>query len=125
MKPLFLSFLILTILILSLPHLGAAPALPTPVPKPVATPIPSPAPPKPARASGESTKSILVHKPMPPAHWGKVVQYKKEQSFSFAEKDRETLHEFVFQDESGIIRTAIFHEGQNGDGFWEVVVWDQ
>jgi len=100
----------------------------------VSTPVPSPAPstalakPTPTSvrpAGGDTSKALIVHKPMPSPHWGKVIQYRKEQSFSFVEKDRETLHEFVFQDDSGIIRTAIYHESPKGEGFWEVLVWDQ
>jgi hypothetical protein len=129
MKPLVPSCIVLAAFILAHPYLGAAPSLSTPGAKPAETPAPSPIPtksvPTPVRAPGESGRSILIHKPMPPAHWGKVVQYRKEQSFSFSNKDRETLHEFVFQDDSGVIRTATFRESENGNGFWEVLVWDQ
>jgi hypothetical protein len=62
---------------------------------------------------------------MPSPRWGKVIQYRKEQSFSFSEKDREVIHEFVFQDDEGIIRTATYRETKDGEGFWEVWVWDQ
>jgi len=72
-----------------------------------------------------STQIIVVHKPQPIAAWGKVIQYKREEILALTEKNRETIHEFVFQDEDGIIRTATYHENASGDGYWEVWVWDQ
>lgn len=72
-----------------------------------------------------SARALVVHKPMPNPAWGKVVQYHREEIFALSEKNREILHEFVFQDDQGIIRTAIYHENASGDGYWEVTVWDQ
>lgn len=83
--------------------------------RPVATPL---------HPSG-SSKALLIHKPMPDPAWGRLVQYRKDQIFALSEEQRETLYEFVFQDDRGIIRTAVYHEGSNGSGYWEVMVWDQ
>jgi hypothetical protein len=68
---------------------------------------------------------IAVHKPQIDPAWGKVVQYHREQVGGASDKNRETLHEFLFQDDQGVIRTAIFHENVSGNGYWEVWVWDQ
>jgi hypothetical protein len=62
---------------------------------------------------------------MPDPAWGRLVQYRKDQIFALAEDKRETLHEFVFQDDQGIVRTAVYHETASGTGYWEVWVWDQ
>jgi hypothetical protein len=94
--------------------------------KPVLTPqmTPTPGRLKPLN-NPNGTKALIIHKPMPSPSWGKVVQYHQDQIFALSEKNREILHEFVFQDEDGIIRTATFHENSSGDGYWEVWVWDQ
>lgn len=69
-------------------------------------------------------KFVEIHKPLIPASWGKVIQYKKEDNFVLTGQNRETLYEFVFQNAAGIIRTATYHETPDGDGYWEVYVWD-
>ncbi|HVZ80570.1 MAG TPA: hypothetical protein VHE12_07200 [bacterium] len=98
----------------------------TPTASPVPTNTPSPIVPKNSRDKiSRSPRTIVVHKPQPPGSWGKVVQYKREDILALSEKNRETLHEFVFQDENGIIRTATYHENADGEGYWEVWVWDQ
>lgn len=74
--------------------------------------------------SPNMSKIIAIHKPMPSPSWGKVVQYHREKAVAMPGKNPETLHEFLFQDGQGIIRTAIFHENASGDGYWEVWVWD-
>jgi hypothetical protein len=96
----------------------------TPTPQPSPTPGDS-APTPPHLREKLTNNTILVHKPMPNPAWGRVISYHQEQSQSPTDKSRETLHEFVFQDDTGLIRTAIFHENANGDGYWEVWVWDQ
>ena len=68
---------------------------------------------------------MTVHKPMPDPAWGRVIQYRMERIPALSNKSKETLHEFLFQDEQGIVRTAVFHENASGDGYWEVWVWDQ
>lgn len=81
---------------------------------------------KPAANHGTgSPKDLVIHKPMPSPAWGKVIQYHREQVLPPSDKNHETLHEFLFQDDQGIIRTAIYHESVSGDGYWEVWVWDQ
>jgi hypothetical protein len=85
----------------------------SPTPEPTYTDHPDP------------SKAIVLHKPKPSPAWGKVIQYRQEKVTALSDKDSETLHEFVFQDADGIIRTAIFHENASGDGYWEVWVWDQ
>jgi hypothetical protein len=72
-----------------------------------------------------STKALEIHKPMLSPAWGKVIQYRKEVLNPNSDKNRETLYEFVLQDDQGIIRTATYHESASGDGYWEVLVWDQ
>lgn len=69
-------------------------------------------------------KFVEIHKPLIPASWGKVIQYKKEANFVLTGQNQETLYEFVFQSATGIIRTATYHETPDGDGYWEVYVWD-
>jgi hypothetical protein len=91
-------------------------------PTPQATPAPARL--KPLN-NPNGAKALILHKPMPSPSWGKVIQYHREQILALSEKNRETLHEFVFQDEDGIVRTATFHENSAGDGYWEVWVWDQ
>jgi hypothetical protein len=86
---------------------------PTPQPTPDYTDHPDP------------SKALILHKPKPSPAWGKVIQYHQEKVIALSDKDNETLHEFLFQDENGIIRTAIFHENASGDGYWEIWVWDQ
>jgi hypothetical protein len=70
-------------------------------------------------------KALVIHKPMPSSTWGKVIQYHREQIFALTDKNREVLHEFLFQDDEGTVRTAVFHENAEGNGYWEVWVWDQ
>ncbi len=41
-----------------------------------------------------------------------------------SDANRETLYEFVFQDDKGVVRTAVYHENASGEGYWEVTVWD-
>jgi len=72
-----------------------------------------------------NTKLLEIHKPMIPTAWGRVLQYKKEVNFALASHNQETLYEFVLQNNDGIIRTATYHESPDGDGYWEVYVWDQ
>ena len=70
-------------------------------------------------------KALFIHKPMPSPSWGKVIQYHRDQILALSEKNREILHEFLFQDDQGVIRTATFHENASGEGYWEVWIWDQ
>src|SRR5579883_335358 len=74
--------------------------------------------------SSGAAKALVVHKPMPSPSWGKVIQYHRQENFVLSDKNREILHEFLFQDDAGIIRTAIYHEPASGDGYWEIWVWD-
>jgi hypothetical protein len=67
----------------------------------------------------KSSGAITIHKPQTDPAWGKVIQYHRETA------NRETLHEFLFQDDQGVVRTAIFHESTSGAGYWEVWIWDQ
>src|SRR5580658_10138490 len=90
------------------------------------TPTPQPTPDKPEYTDHpDPSKALVLHKPKPSPAWGKVIQYHQEKVMALSDKDNETLHEFLFQDDNGIIRTAIFHENASGDGYWEVWVWDQ
>lgn len=73
----------------------------------------------------DTGKALIVHKPKPSPSWGKVIQYRRTENFVQADNARETLYEFLFQDEAGIVRTATYHENASGDGYWEVWVWDQ
>ena len=96
-----------------------------PTPKPTSTPTPQPTPtptpkPKPSASTGNS-KYIVLHKPSVNPAWGKVIQYHTEPSPA----NHETLHVFLFQDEEGVVRTAVFHEDATGDGYWEILVWDR
>jgi len=93
---------------------------PTPQPQPTAIPTVVMAP-----DNINVPKTLVVHKPLPNPAWGKVVQYHREQNFALADKSWETLHEFVFQDSNGVVRTATYHETSSGDGYWEVWVWDR
>lgn len=70
-------------------------------------------------------KGLEIHRPLLSPSWGRLIQYKKEQILALSEKNRETLHEFVLQDDQGVVRVAIFHESASGEGYWEVYVWDQ
>jgi hypothetical protein len=72
-----------------------------------------------------STKLLEIHKPMIPPAWGRVIQFKKDINFVLVGHDQETLYEFVLETSDGIIRTATYHETSDGDGYWEVYVWDQ
>lgn len=93
---------------------------------PTTTPAkPTPSAPKAPPQNGNASNVIFIHKPMPSPSWGRVVQYHRELSQSPSEKSREILHEFLFQDDQGVVRTAIYHESPNGEGYWEVWVWDQ
>jgi hypothetical protein len=94
---------------------------------PAAAPTPSlrPASSKPKTYKNQNSKVIEIHKPMPSPAWGRVLQYHREKVVNFSEKNQETLHEFLFQDEEGVIRTALFHEYASGEGYWEVWIWDQ
>ena len=120
--------LLLALMILSFPlslsAQDASSSTPTFTFPPTDTPTPKPTKRTSDKESG-SIQVIVVHKPKPPASWGRVIQYKREEILALTEKNRETLHEFIFQDEDGIIRTATFHENASGDGYWEVWVWDQ
>jgi hypothetical protein len=99
-------------------------AAPVPAPSPTVKPTPS-ATQSTTPKKSDSSKVIIIHKPMPSPSWGKVIQYHREISQSPSEKNREIMHEFLFQDDQGVIRTAIYHENASGDGYWEVWVWDQ
>jgi hypothetical protein len=79
----------------------------------------------PTSASANASSTLIVHKPAPDPSWGKVVQYQEEQSVSSVDQTHETLYKFLFQDSSGIVRVAIYHESASGSGYWEVRVWDQ
>lgn len=87
-----------------------------------ATPTPGS---KPVNQTIGTTKALVVHKPMPSPSWGRVIQYHKVENFVLSDNNRETLYEFLFQDDAGIVRTAVYHENPSGDGYWEVEVWDQ
>ena len=75
--------------------------------------------------SGEASRALMIHRPRPSPAWGKVIQYHRQEVLPLSDKNRETLHEFLFQDDDGVVRTATFHESASGDGYWEVYVWDQ
>jgi hypothetical protein len=91
-----------------------------------ATPTPDPSTnTQPVTQQYGNTKLLEIHKPMIPTAWGRVLQYKKEVNFALASHNQETLYEFVLQNNDGIIRTATYHETPDGDGYWEVYVWDQ
>lgn len=104
---------------------GAAEVASTaPSPTPTATPeiLSSPLA---RKARTPSPTSILtLHRKMLDPAWGRVVQYRKSETKSFSEKDREILHEFVLQDTENVVRVATFHENTKGEGYWEVWVWD-
>jgi hypothetical protein len=79
-----------------------------------------------ATAPGYSGSKILeIHKPLIPSAWGRVLQYRKEENFVLSGRNQETLFEFVFQNDEGIVRTATYHESADGNGYWEVYVWDE
>ena len=88
------------------------------------TTTPTPAA-KPVSQTIGTTKALVVHKPLPSPSWGHVIQYHKVENFVLSDNNRETLYEFLFQDDTGIVRTATYHENPSGDGYWEVEVWDQ
>jgi hypothetical protein len=97
-----------------------------PTDQPTVEPTPQPTPTKPDYSNNpDPSKALVIHKPKPSPAWGKVIQYHREKVLALSDQDSETLHEFVFQDDNGIIRTAIYHENESGDGYWEVWVWDQ
>ncbi len=70
------------------------------------------------------TKALVIHKHMPDPAWGKMLQYKSDNSVDPNTKMKETVYSFVFQDEKGIIRVANYHEHEDGEGYWEVFIWD-
>ena len=90
----------------------------------LATPQPTPSPEDKFNRSPRADQALIIHKPMPSASWGRVVQYRREELFPLSDNNRETLYEFVFQDDKGVVRTAIYHENVSGEGYWEVTVWD-
>jgi hypothetical protein len=102
----------------------------TPVPTaalvPTMTPLPTvvPVAAKPP-ANVNNSKALAIHKPLLNPSWGKVAQYRREQNFTLTDKSWETLHEFVMQDDNGIVRIATYHESASGEGYWEVWVWDR
>ena len=75
--------------------------------------------------SQKSSGGIVIHRPQTDPAWGKVIQYHREQVGAINDKNHETLHEFLFQDDQGIVRTAIYHESTSAEGYWEVWIWDQ
>jgi hypothetical protein len=75
--------------------------------------------------SSSYSKALILHKPKPNPAWGRLIQYRKEQASSLSEKSGESRYEFIFQDDQGVLRTAVFHENPSGDNYWEVLVWDQ
>jgi hypothetical protein len=75
--------------------------------------------------STNTKNTIIVHKPAIDPAWGKVIQYQQEQVVSVAERTKEILYRFLFQDTHGMVRSAIYHESPDGTGYWEVTVWDQ
>ncbi|HET9870822.1 MAG TPA: hypothetical protein VFR02_10050 [bacterium] len=102
-----------------LPLLWAAfAALPLNAATPTATPS------TPVTAAGGGARLLEIHKPLIPAAWGRVLQYRKETNIS-AGGSQETLYEFVLQTEDGVVRTATYHESTDGTGYWEVYVWDE
>jgi hypothetical protein len=114
--------LILCFALALLPVLHVQGADPEEKPAPTLTPAPV--------ENGEnqiqgSSKVLVLHKPLLPAAWGEVIQYRRDAPHSLFDRDRETLHEFVLRGPGGVIRVAFYHEPQEGDGFWEVWVWDQ
>lgn len=98
---------------------------PTPTPLPVATPTAAPTPKPRAIVNETNAKTLVLHKPATNPAWGRVVEYHKENAQSNVDKTVETQHVFLFQDDQGVVRTAIFHENTSGDGYWEVLVWDR
>ncbi len=96
-----------------------------PTAEPTAVPTAQPTPKPDFSSDPDPSKGIMVHKPKPSPAWGKVIQYHLEKIQALSDKDSETQYQFVFQDDKGIIRTAIYHENEDGDGYWEVWVWDQ
>ncbi len=123
-----LLFILLAPLILSAAKQTTDPAetpiTPTSIPTPISTTTPKPLQYKPLQQQ-DTLKTLIIHKPQSDPSWGKVIQYHRELSGGPNDKTREILHEFLFQDNEGVVRTAIFHEDSSGDGYWEVWVWDQ
>ena len=93
--------------------------------QPTATPSLTPTTQNKLSKNQQPGKILFIHKPMPSPAWGKVIQYHRDQILALSEKNRETIHEFLFQDDAGVIRTATFHENSSGEGYWEVWIWDQ
>ena len=87
---------------------------------------PAPTPGSASATTGYNISNVLEnHKPLIPPAWGHVIQYRKEENFVLAGRNQETLFEFVFQNDEGIVRTATYHESADGNGYWEVYVWDE
>ena len=113
-------FFLLFALVFPLSPLGADPE-PAANLTPVATKAVKPF----LQPKGQSyNKALIVHKPMPDPAWGKVVQYRWDQVTDPSSKAREIIYEFVFQDENGVVRVCKYHENDNGEGYWEVYLWD-
>jgi hypothetical protein len=72
-----------------------------------------------------AARALIIHRPALSPAWGRVIQYRKEQLSDPKGNHKETLHEFVLQDDAGIVRIAVFHENGAGDGYWEISQWDQ
>lgn len=89
----------------------------SPTPTATATPV-----------SSEATKNqntvLTIHKPRIPAAWGDVRQYRREERTE-TDGRKVIFHEFVLQDQKGIVRIATWHEYPEGKGFWSVLVWDE
>jgi len=98
---------------------------PTPTPVPVLTATPTPLAKPKTFADDTNSKTLVLHKPATNPAWGKVVEFHKETSQSNVDKTPETLYFFLFQDDQGVVRTAVYHESPSGDGYWEVNVWDR
>lgn len=102
---------------------AAQEAIPTPTP--TGTPSAGPAPARTPAASQSAADALQIHKPRLPSSWGRVVQYRRLESDAFLERARETVHEFVLQNDAGIVRVASWHERSDGSGYWRVLVWDR
>lgn len=106
------------LLVLVFGPIVAAPETPTPTPE--AT---TPATPRKVRTPYPGT-ILNIHRKMLDPAWGQVIQYRKYESKTFSDRERETIHEFVLQDNDRVVRIASFHENAKGEGYWEVLVWD-
>jgi len=111
-----IPFSLFLMVFVCLTHLQAAPK-----PTTDATQVPIPT----IQPKGQSyTKALIIHKPMPDPAWGKVIQYHSELTTDVETKTKGTLYTFVFQDDKGVVRIANYHEDENGEGYWEVYLWD-